>query len=107
MQLPGVFDGVSEVVTETLGTPAVLTIGSAAPVTINAIIRHLSDEVFGEESNGALRTSDIMLRAMWSDIETVSEGDTIAQGGVTYTISERAVHTSGGMAEAPLSVAAP
>lgn len=105
MQLPSIFDNVSEIVTETFGTPAALTLAGSAPVTINAIIRHLSDEVFGDDAGGALRTSDIMLRARWVDIAGVREGDTIVQGGVTYTIAERALHTSGGMGSVGLSTA--
>lgn len=98
MELGPIFDGVSDVVIDTFGVDSVLTRAGVDPVTIKATIRAPQSIAFERGDFGQQRT-EITGRALWSDVELVVEGDTIEQGGVTYSFAEKPLSNGYGIGE--------
>lgn len=104
MKLHPVFAGLPDIVVNTMGMPAQLTLGQNDPVAIMVKLTRPHGDVFDSGAYSQQR-SEISGRGRWVDVKDAVKDDKLEQGGVVYQFIGPPMHNSYGMADFDLKVA--
>jgi hypothetical protein len=91
--MTSLFDGLATVLVDIFGQPVAITRGSAAPVTVMAVLREEPDEIPGADGRPVFAVIPIL--QIPSNAEIIPQkGDRVAAGGKVYAVLSAAKRAS-------------